>query len=220
MLKEKNVFQKQTMLSIILKSLAHALLTLLIIFALMIIFFNSTHLVATVEKYSMEPNIHSGATCYASTNTNFSYNDIVLAYAPDNKKVIKRVVALGGDKIGFYFNQTTNEYQTLLIKNNSNNITVLNEDYLTHTVKSEPAAINSFLSNNAPLAKQQYNSQDVWFLQLAENEVFLLGDNRSNSVDSTEYGPLEKTDIFAKVDLVVNNPNHCYFEIIKYMLKI
>lgn len=196
----------------------NAVLIILLFFAVLVIIFNSTHMVARVSQQSMEPNVHDGSTSYAVENASYSYNNIVLATSPQNQKIIKRVVALGGDKIGFYHNPTNGFYEIVLIKNGTTEITLLDESYLSDDIKKNAQVVNDFIQNNAPLETIEYSGQSVKFLTLENDEVFLLGDNRPHSNDCGDYGPLKKDKVFAKVDLIVHENEFAVFKIIKFML--
>ena len=47
------------------------------------------------------------------------------------------------------------------------------------------------------------NTPDIEYTKLYDNEYFVLGDNRGNSLDSSELGPFRKHQILGKTKLVV-----------------
>lgn len=54
---------------------------------------------------------------------------------------------------------------------------------------------------NDPFIKEMNMSETI-DIQLGKNEYFLMGDNRSNSMDSRTFGPFKKSQIKGKTDLI------------------
>lgn len=176
----------------------------------------------------MQPTIAAhGYACYVQKNSAFNYGDIVVAHdeSVHTAPVIKRVIALGGDLVGFYFNSSPENFeipyfQILLVKNGQT-ATLLEEKYL-YTGVDNATAQNQLLINNqkayqnfisstaiAPhLQDYAFNGQIVQVLPLADNEVFVLGDNRLVSKDSSTYGAINAASVQGKVTQIfkVNTP--------------
>lgn len=124
---------------------------------------------------SMEPTLNSGDILILDK---FSYHfndikrgDIVLAYYNDTKYLIKRVVGLPGEKIKYKDN-------VLYI-----NDTKYDETYLSDTITDN------------------FSLKDIGYDTIPDDMYFVLGDNRSNSLDSRneKVGLIKKEDIIGKV---------------------
>ena len=62
------------------------------------------------------------------------------------------------------------------------------------------------------------NEQLVYpFFKVPENEVFIMGDNRGHTTDSSDYGSLPIENVIGKVDYLVKNN---YWQVFDIILKI
>lgn len=110
--------------------------------------------------------------------------DIVAFHSPveKGKDLVKRAIALGGDKI------TLTSQGDIYINDKK-----LVEDYL-------PDNINP--------------GYDPQTFIIGEDEIFVMGDNRNDSLDSRFFGPINKKDIFGEVFIIYwppsrfGKPNH------------
>ena len=105
--------------------------------------------------------------------------------------------------------------QIILIKKHNPVPVLLEEEYLYAGI-TNPTLQNEKLANNiytyqdfltspeiAPkLWEFFYNGQPVKLLPIAEDEVFILGDNRRVSQDSSNYGAVALSSIQGKVDYI------------------
>ena len=113
------------------------------------------------------PNVSGGNYIYINTRAKPDYGDIVVVYSPNvtgyTDKLIKRVVAFGGD--------TVELKEGVLIVNGE----VVDEDYIV-AEKNLPTEPNNTFEEHT----------------VAEGCMFLLGDNRNDSVDSRSkrYGDI------------------------------
>ena len=113
--------------------------------------------VVGVNGDSMNPTLNDGDWLTVSAiNTDYERGDIVVITQPNalNEPLIKRVIAVGGDTVDIDFN--TNE----VIVNGE----VLDEPYI-----------------KAPTSSRGDFSQPI---RIPEGYVFVMGDNRNNSLDS------------------------------------
>lgn len=132
-----------------------------------------------VRGKSMVPNFVSG-TYIVSEKLNYYLStpkrgDVVVFTPPtqDGLEFIARIVGLPGEKVS--------------IKNGFVYINdqILNESYLAPNTKT--------------LRGKKISETDI---VIPDNEYFILGDNRSNSYDSRDYGFVNKTAFVGKVSLI------------------
>ena len=134
-----------------------------------------------VRGASMEPNLNDGQYILTDKVT-YRFGepmrgDIIVFKAPvdENFDYIKRIIALPGE--------------TISIKDG--NIIIINEENPNGYVLDEPYPTNGL---NTP---GEVLSDEAKFT-LAENNYFVLGDNRNQSFDSREWGELPKENIIGK----------------------
>ena len=200
----------------ILKIINSSLFVMLMTVCVLVIFFNVTHDYFIVYGQSMIPTLNVGVTSaeeskdavFVSKIKKVKRGDIIVAnknYGIENaeeKFVIKRVIALGGDKIKI---EIINGYERIvLVKMGETEETILEETYLPDYSVNEGLKLrfDSLVNNN------MYQLDEFGFLTIDDDKVFYLGDNRKNSTDCLSYGPVAKKIIVGKVDyFIYNNKN-------------
>jgi len=134
-----------------------------------------------VNGASMEPNFSDGNYLLIDE---ISYRlpdpqrgDVVVFRAPTNQSIyyIKRVIGLPGEKIEI----------------TSDKVIITNKEHPNGAELQEPY-LESALSPN-PFG--------TIVMTLKDSEYFVMGDNRSNSLDSRRWGPLVRSDIVGAVRL-------------------
>jgi signal peptidase I len=119
------------------------------------------------DGHSMEPTLHDGDALVIDQVTyrfrDPEVGDIVMARTPDTgASVVKRVVAVGGDRIGIE--------DGVLVRNGR--------------------------AVDEPYADQTQMGGYYWGpIEVPAGHVFLLGDNRLESVDSRSYGPVSVDEV-------------------------
>ena len=167
------------------------------------------------EQWNVEGDVADGV--YVNLFNKGQRGDVVViekaTYDPVKSKwidVIKRIIAVGGDKIAIcpVLEIGPKAYKLLVIYNGETDPTPLEEAYLSEQNKK---------SGNYETYKKLYNSympsnQDnfelingVWYLVVPEGKVFYLGDNRLASKDCSEYGPMAEDKVVGKVDIIIRN---------------
>ena len=132
--------------------------------------------ITRVTEYSMEPTYVNGEIVFTSILSykisNPERGDIVV-FKHDGDDYIKRVIALPRDEVDFYFDEENDCYYTVI------NGEMLFEEYIKSPV--------------------DYIGEMEYPLVLGEGEYFCMGDNRTVSIDSRDFGAVEKETFVGKV---------------------
>lgn len=104
--------------------------------------------------------------------------EVVVFHATKDKDYIKRVIALPGETVRV-------EGDKVYVNNK-----VLDEPYLKR-------ALDEAAKNGVP-----YNTRNAAEKTVPEGSVFVMGDNRSNSSDSRDIGPVKYEQIVGRADLI------------------
>ena len=132
-----------------------------------------------VEGPSMEPTMHPNDRLAVDTSYythhRIERGDLIVFQATPDKIFVKRVIALPGESVRV-------EGEAVYI-----NKVKLNEPYL------QPALDESVHQGSV------YNVRDFPEHIVPDHTVFVLGDNRSNSMDSRDIGFIKQEQIIGKV---------------------
>jgi len=134
-----------------------------------------------VEGASMEPNFHNNDYLIIEKISEKikepKRGDVIVFRYPNNPKVnyIKRIIGIPGDTI--IINNGVLKIRTP----GSNEEKIINENYIPESIKT---------SGNMET-------------KIENDQYFVLGDNRSNSSDSREWGVLPKENIIGRAWLVI-----------------
>ena len=121
----------------------------------------------------MEPTYHDHNRVVISKISSLEHFDKIVFHAPNaDEDYIKRVIGLPGDTI-------TMENDVLTINGEK-----YKEPYLD--------------SNKAALPEGQKLTQD-FEVSVPEGQLFVMGDNRANSMDSRIFGNIEENSVVGKV---------------------
>lgn len=115
---------------------------------------------------SMLPTLKDDSYYYSLKTKNFEHGDIVAIKRNNNNNMVKRIIGMPGDKI------TINETNVIL------NGEVLDEPYLSDELKQA-------IKNKETIYDENHQGTTV----LPDGYVFILGDNRRDSLDSRLLGP-------------------------------
>ena len=170
---------------------------------------------------NMTKDDEKGDTIYVNKYSTFTNNDIVVAqvdWPGIEGYIIKRLVGTPGDKIE--------------IKDELTHFAVYVNDELLYTKKKygNPSSLpktgsygyfESYLSflekDKFQLVKE--DSTGNKYIQLGENEYFLMGDNWGHTTDSLEDGPVKRNEIIGKVELIIDVTNKNPFVATWFFLK-
>ena len=186
------------------------------------IYFNTTHEMFIVYGPSMAPTLNNAAcgendtidSVFVSKVKSYTRGDIIVANrnygieGQEAKYVIKRLIAVGGDKIKI---ETIDGYNRIvIIKGGETEQTVLDEPYLVDY------SVNSTLKIGFDFLVNEYHIilDENQFYEIPQNHVFYMGDNRTNSRDCLSYGPKSVDVIVGKVDYIIYGGNNAFGQVI------
>lgn len=191
-----------------LQFLSNALLATFTIISLFFIAFSYIYTSTPVTGVSMQPTLNEKGRdksdiVYINRLASYTRGDIIVTVNPTNTNeyIIKRVIALEGDVINIIKN---NEDEYSIIVNNEPLFEPYTMDYKLGINKG---IIRSFERFNTLRANSHINNPALFNengeLVVPSGQVFLMGDNRYDSEDSTTHGPLKTADVKGKVDYIV-----------------
>ena len=152
---------------------------------------------------------------WVKVTTNVQTNDIIIIQRPtEDFTIIKRVIATEGDMIAIckdnFQDGSNGYYYTFVVRAGNNYVQKLEEAYLdpedraiwtrNHSYKTnsldvhvqyENSFYNKYLANpvdETRLHTYTYCDRQIIFYELREDEIFYMGDHRSNSSDARTAG--------------------------------
>jgi signal peptidase I len=157
-----------------------------------------------VRGTSMEPYLKDGQVVKM---IKFKKSDIlnryqIVLFTRDQGKSyqIKRVVGLPGESVGFVagdvYIKTTNRAKNFSftkwffgsLNKDSSKESKLSEDYLASHTRTWKLGIKNY-------PQKEKQSEDLWEPVLADNQYYILGDNRTSSKDSRNFGPITENQV-------------------------
>jgi len=182
-----------------------------------IIFFNVTHEYHVIVGDSMYPTLNNNQTdgVFVSKIKSYGRGDIIIANKGEKDSsgktvyVIKRLIAIGGDKIAVV-KQSENYVISLIYKGETEPI-VLDEPYL-----ESPQENHKLYETFYNMVRQYSITVDArGYITIPLDQVFYLGDNRDNSLDCATYGPKDKALVVGKVDYIVYGNTNRYKQVLQ-----
>lgn len=154
----------------------------------------------STDSNSMSPTINSGeifvANRRAYINAPIRRGDVVVFTDPRGSKTkyLKRVIAVAGDKIQFSANGQVRLNGNLLLRTRL-------PDYL-QTSESQLSYEETVDSKRFTILVRKTNAEhiDDSLQEIPVEYVFLLGDNRGNSLDSRHWGAVSRANIIGRIE--------------------
>lgn len=213
------------------KKISFVITSIVVALFLSLFVFIYTHEYYPVTGQSMYPTINGSGFdengVYINPNNKGSFQDIVVAETEDGTTVIKRILGLEGDLVSFIKDVDGNTYFYRIPAGTQqseyeNNLSAfkLNETYLydisgNEIQKEHFDKMLSKESENKVFVMSNYTFYE--FFQVPEGEIFIMGDNRGHTTDSSDYGSLPVDNILGKVDYMVKNN---YLQVFEILFKI
>lgn len=223
-----------TRLKRILLNILNSIITIIIIivalFALVNIVFNFVYIKTNVRGFSMLPTLNAnvltddqnGDKVYINPNREYTNGDIVVAEVSwwNSGYIIKRLVGMPGDIIQIKEEET----QYVLYVNDEVFYTKDKIDSATNEIDTGVRYyFEDYLSFiNNPLNADYVIENDAGerCIKLGEDEYFLMGDNWAASTDCIVHGPVNKSAIIGKVEIIIHYGENEFRVMLKNMWEI
>ncbi len=125
--------------------------------------------------------------CYLSVNR----GDVVVINRKDGVKIIKRVVAVSGDKIGFVKEGNSPNDNVYLYIDSGNGFVLQEENYINEQMKYSPNYFDKAIKCAASVEEMENGT----YFTVSDNCFVALGDNRNHSDDSRKDGEYKLSSI-------------------------
>lgn len=181
----------------------------------MVIVFNVKYISAPVEGSSMQPTLNGVSldkedTVYINKFAKYGLGDIIVIKSPTEKDkyIIKRVIGLEGDTISIY-----NDGEKYVLERTDSTdckAHIVQEDYIKSVEGMEKTYQNLFNERTGLINSEKWKScfsydseNDRHYFTVPAGTVFVLGDNRQDSLDSSISGPFSVDSVVGKVEHIV-----------------
>ncbi len=198
-----------------------------IYFTFFLLLFSACFTSSYVQGDSMRPTYnnyasyeHKNDIVYVNKYAAYTHGDVVVIdKKADSKQIIKRVIAVEGDRVNIVAKLEQGVYKYYVQLNGQ----CIMEDYILQSsvpgesdgMREAYNSFNAFKTNNPQLNYVQ-SGDEAGALIVGKGQVFVLGDNRANSTDSTEEGCFNTADVVGKVEIVVRANQNVLWQLIRY----
>lgn len=185
---------------------------LAVFIALSCFFYLNSHFSKIISGTSMCPTLNSNFIgekdlVLVDKFEERKYEDIVIINVKgleyfDNrgtKLLVKRIIALGGDKIKLIHNDETGQNEVWLKNKQNPDGIKLEEDYIV--ADTDSYVINIFNTQSGWIKKCEVDNDG--YTIIPDDYVFCMGDNRNASLDCRYTGPLELSRVMGVVDKII-----------------
>lgn len=198
---------------------------------LIIIGFNITYVGAPVSGESMQPTLNAidvkkQDTVYINRYKKYGLGDIIVIQTSKETDdyIIKRVVGMEGDSICIYYDTSLQRYVLERSDSECGQAHIVEEPYIKSAEGME-ITYNRLYGINGLISSDQWKgcfseSDGKWYFTVPAGEVFVLGDNRGNSTDSSAVGSFSIDKVLGRVDHVIKYGENKLIYFIKSFLGI
>lgn len=123
-------------------------------------------------------------------------NGDIIVFTRGDEQLIKRIIGVAGDTVNIKYDTSAKKHIVYV------NGEPLEENYRSPagTTAQELSFSNLFQNN---MLGWGYTKNTDGSFTIPEDKVFVMGDNRLHSYDSADFGPIEKSSIVGRVDVII-----------------
>lgn len=212
------------------KSVLYRLLVAFVIFLVLMVggrmYYFANYKYYPVQGRSMQPTINADPVVtsngdvlqdgvFVKRTHDLKVNDIIIIKLPNFKNtIIKRVLALGGDKVSIAkHGEFHGEYRLSVIRKGSSTPEIIEEDYIYSYMDWSRMDYITYQGMNYQTDFYYNYLKDgdctevngQLFYTLKSDEVFYMGDNRANSSDARVLGPCTLNQVVGVVQFYVRD---------------
>ncbi|MBD5132656.1 MAG: signal peptidase I [Clostridiales bacterium] len=171
-----------------------------------------------IDGESMENTLHDKQVCLVLRGIPFKTNrgDIVTINTAEKGEadhiIIKRVVAIEGDRLIFMTDETGTYVDLYICENGADRFTLKDEPYIRERMLDSASVYSkvTILSYTSSLTELDASDETAisgltdFIIEVPDNSIYFLGDNRNVSRDSRYYGTRTTDKITSKVISTLN----------------